>query len=121
MAEMETKFMIKNEEIGGIELEFSIRFNQNDDRECDLPSCHGTHGDAGKHGAVGAEGQEGQYFDERHSLRGRRGQQYPNGRIDEQGKHMRRQERHKENAHCGAMCIYDEAAQQHDQRDQGSK
>ena len=24
--------MIKNEEIGGIELEFSIRFNQNDDR-----------------------------------------------------------------------------------------
>ena len=25
--------MIKNEEIGGIELEFSIRFNQNDDRE----------------------------------------------------------------------------------------
>ena len=25
--------MIKNEEIGGIELEFSIKFNQNDDRE----------------------------------------------------------------------------------------
>ena len=25
--------MIKNEEIGGIELEFSIRFNPNDDRE----------------------------------------------------------------------------------------
>lgn len=25
--------MIKNKEIGGIELEFSIRFNQNDDRE----------------------------------------------------------------------------------------
>ena len=25
--------MIKNEEIGGIELEFSISFNQNDDRE----------------------------------------------------------------------------------------
>lgn len=25
--------MIKDEEIGGVELEFSIRFNQNDDRE----------------------------------------------------------------------------------------
>ena len=25
--------MIKNEEIGGVELEFSIRFNQNDDRK----------------------------------------------------------------------------------------
>ena len=30
---METKNKNKNEEIGGIKLEFSIKFNQNDDRE----------------------------------------------------------------------------------------